>query len=88
MFSASSVLGLAASPIGDYMAGRPGDKRWAVLALGTGYLFYIAAFFTEVVLPFMALYLLYRFYGILGMPATAALTKLSPPRQNLFSIYF
>jgi MFS family permease len=82
MFSASSVLGLAASPIGGYMAGRLGDKRWAVLALGTGYLFYIAAFFTEGVLPFMALYLLYRFCGILGMPATAALTaKLSPPRQ-------
>lgn len=82
MFSASSVLGLAASPIGGYMAGRFGDKRWAVLALGTGYLFYIAAFFTEGVLPFMALYLLYRFCGILGMPATASLTaKLSPPRQ-------
>jgi len=82
MFSASSVLGLAASPIGGYMAGRFGDKRWAVLALGAGYLFYIAAFFTEGVLPFMALYLLYRFCGILGMPATASLTaKLSPPRQ-------
>jgi len=82
MFSASSVLGLVASPIGGYMAGRIGDKRWAVLALGVGYLFYIAAFFTEGVLPFMALYLVYRFCGILGMPATAALTaKLSPPRQ-------
>jgi len=82
MFSASSVLGLIASPIGGYMAGRFGDKRWAVVALGTSYLFYIAAFFTEGVLPFMALYLLYRFCGILGMPATASLTaKLSPPRQ-------
>lgn len=82
MFGASSVLGLVASPVGGYMAGRLGDKRWAVLALGVGYLFYIAAFFTEGVLPFMALYLVYRFCGILGMPATAALTaKLSPPRQ-------
>lgn len=82
MFGASSVLGLAASPIGGYMASRLGDKRWAVLTLGVSYLFYIAAFFTEGVLPFMALYLLYRFCGILGMPATAALTaRLSPPRQ-------
>jgi MFS family permease len=82
MFGASSVLGLAASPIGGYMASRLGDKRWAVMALGASYLFYIAAFFTEGVLPFMALYLVYRFFGILGMPATASLTaKLSPPRQ-------
>jgi len=82
MFGASSVLGLAASPIGGYMAGRLGDKRWAVLSMGVGYLFYVAAFFTEGVLPFMALYLVYRFCGILGMPATASLTaRLSPPRQ-------
>jgi len=82
MFGASSVLGLAASPIGGYMAGRLGDKRWAVLSMGVGYLFYVAAFFTKGVLPFMALYLLYRFCGILGMPATASLTAmLSPPRQ-------
>ncbi|MCK4702468.1 MFS transporter, partial [Candidatus Bathyarchaeota archaeon] len=65
-----------------YMAGRLGDKRWAVLSMGVGYLFYVAAFFTEGVLPFMALYLVYRFCGILGMPATASLTaRLSPPRQ-------
>ncbi|MCW4051190.1 MAG: MFS transporter [Candidatus Bathyarchaeota archaeon] len=82
MFSAASVLGLAASPVGGYMAGRLGDKRWAVIALGVGYIFYIVAFFTEGFLPFMVLYLMYRFCGILGMPATAALTaKLSPPRQ-------
>jgi MFS family permease len=82
MFGASSFLGLAASPIGGYMASRLGDKRWVVIALGASYLFYIAAFLTEGVLPFMALYLAYRFFGILGMPATASLTaKLSPPRQ-------
>jgi MFS family permease len=82
MFGASSFLGLAASPIGGYMASRIGDKRWVVIALGASYLFYIAAFLTEGVLPFMALYLAYRFFGILGMPATASLTaKLSPPRQ-------
>ena len=59
-----------------------GDTRWAGLARGGGYLCYVAACFTEGVLPFMALYLLYRFCGILGMPATASLTaRLSPPRQ-------
>jgi MFS family permease len=82
MFGVSSVLGLAASPIGGYMASRFGDKLWAVIALGAGYVFYIIAFFTEGVLPFMALFLVYRFCGILGMPATASLTaKLSPKRQ-------
>ncbi len=64
------------------MASRLGDKLWAVVALGAGYVFYIFAFFTEGVLPFMALYLVYRFCGILGMPATAALTaKLTPKKQ-------
>jgi ACS family glucarate transporter-like MFS transporter len=82
MFGFSSFLGLAASPIGGYMASRLGDKLWAVVALGAGYVFYIFAFFTEGVLPFMALYLVYRFCGILGMPATAALTaKLTPKKQ-------
>ncbi len=82
MFAASSFLGLVASPIGGYMASRFGDKIWIVTALGVGYLFYILAFFTKGIIPFMALYLIYRFFSILGMPATASLTaKLSPKRQ-------
>jgi MFS family permease len=82
MFGASSFLGLVASPVDGYMASRFGDKLWLVTALGIGYLFYIMAFFTKEILPFMAFYLLYNFFSILGMPATASLTaKLSPKRQ-------
>lgn len=82
MFGASSLFGLIASPIGGVLATRFGDKRWFVLTIGLGYIFYFAAFFVEGVIPFMLLYLAYRFCGILGMPASAAITaKLSPPEQ-------
>lgn len=82
MFGASSLFGLIASPIGGVLASRFGDKRWFVLTIGLGYIFYFAAFFVEGVIPFMLLYLAYRFCGILGMPASAAITaKLSPPEQ-------
>lgn len=82
MFGISGIFGLVASPIGGYMASRIGDKRWAVLALGCGYIFYVLAFFTEGVVAFMLLYLGGRFCGILSMAATSALTaKLAPSRQ-------
>ncbi len=82
MFGASSLLGLAASPIGGVIASRVGEKRWAVLTFILGYACFFAAFFTKGVYPFMAFYLAYRFSGILSMPAMAAITaRLSPPRQ-------
>jgi len=82
MFGASSLLGLAASPIGGIIASRVGEKRWAVLTFVLGYSCFFAAFFTKGVYPFMALYLAYRFSAILSMPAMATITaKLSPPEQ-------
>jgi MFS family permease len=82
MTGLGSLMGIFASPVGGWISSRVGDKRWAVISLGTGYIFYLAAFFVEGIIPFMALYLIYSVFGIMAMASTASLTaKLSPPRQ-------
>ena len=82
MFGIGGVLGLVISPIGGYMATRFGEKRWILFSQGVGTVFLIGAFFTSGVYPFIAMYLAYRFCGIISMPAMAAITaRLSPPGQ-------
>ncbi len=82
MFGIGGVLGLVISPIGGYMATRFGEKRWILLSQGIGTAFLIGAFYTTGVYPFIVMYLVYRFCGIISMPALAAITaRLSPPGQ-------
>ena len=82
LFGVSSLLGLFASPIGGLIASKLGEKRFAVYSFALGYGCLLGAFFTTDVIPFMVLYLAYRFCGILGMPAMASITaRLSPPNQ-------
>ncbi len=82
LFGISSLLGLVASPIGGFLASKLGEKRFAVYSFALGYACFFAAFLTTNVIPFMVLYLAYRFLGILGMPAMASITaRLSPPNQ-------
>jgi MFS family permease len=82
MFGASSLLGLVASPVGGFIAAKLGEKRWAVFSFAMGYACFFAAFFANGVYLFMALYLAYRVFGIMSMPAMAAITVgLSPPSQ-------
>lgn len=82
MFGIGGVLGLVISPIGGYMATRFGEKRWILLSQGIGTVFLIGAFYTTGVYPFIVMYLVYRFCGIISMPALAAITaRLSPPGQ-------
>ena len=82
MLGISGVLGLVGSPLGGYIATRFGEKRWVVLSLALASTFFIAAFYVPGIYPFMAMYLIYRFFGIMAMPAQAAITaKLSPPSQ-------
>jgi MFS family permease len=82
MTGLGSLMGIFASPVGGWISSRVGDKRWAVISLGTGYLFYLAAFFVQGIIPFMLLYLIYSVFGIMAMASTASLTaKLSPPKQ-------
>ena len=82
MFGIGGVLGLVVSPIGGYMATRFGEKRWILFSQGVGTVFLIGAFFTSGIYPFIAMYLAYRFCGIISMPAMAAITaRLSHPGQ-------
>ena len=82
LFGISSLLGLVASPIGGLIASKLGEKRFAIYSFALGYACLLGAFFTTDVIPFMVLYLTYRFCGILGMPAMASLTaQLSPSNQ-------
>lgn len=83
MYSASSMLGLVASPLGGEMASRFGEKRWLAATLLASYTCFVLAIALKGFWPFLAFYLAQRFFGILGMPGSIALTaRLSPPRQR------
>ena len=83
MLGASRLMGLVAAPLGGVLASRFGEKKLAVMSLVTSYTFFLLAFLVNAALPFIALYLSHRFFGILCMPANASITaKLSPPKQR------
>jgi MFS family permease len=83
MLAASSLVGLVASPLGGELAYRYGEKKLFVTTLLGSYAFFALAFFLKGYWPFMAAYIIHRFFGILGMPASMTLTsKLSPPKQR------
>ncbi|MEE8355454.1 MAG: MFS transporter, partial [Candidatus Bathyarchaeia archaeon] len=83
MLAASSLVGLVASPLGGELAYRYGEKKLFVVTLLGSYAFFALAFFLKGYWPFMLAYIVHRFFGILGMPASMTLTsKLSPPKQR------
>ena len=83
MLGASCLMGLVASPLGGVLASRFGEKKWAVISLLTSYTCFLLAFLVKAVMPFITLYLSYRFFGILCMPANSSITvKLSPARAK------
>lgn len=83
MFGASSLMGIVASPLGGELAARVGEKRWTVLTLFASYTCFVLAITLKGFWPFMFFYLAQRFFGILGMPASSAITaRLSPRRQR------
>ena len=83
MFGASSLMGIVVSPLGGELASRFGEKRWAVLTLLASYTCFVLAITLRGFWPFMVFYLSQQFFGILQMPAGAAITaRLSPPRQR------
>jgi len=82
MFGIAGVLGLVGSPLGGYMASRFGEKRWVVASMMVSTTLFLATFYMQGVYPFMAMYLVYRFFGIMSMPGMSAITaRLSPPKQ-------
>jgi len=82
MLGASRLMGLVAAPLGGVLAARFGEKRWAVLSLLTSYTCFLLAFLVKPVIPFIALYLSYRFFGILCMPANSSIIANLSPREQ------
>jgi MFS family permease len=79
----SSLMGVVASPLGGELASRYGEKRWFSGTLLGTYVFFALAFFVKGFWPFFILYIISRFFGILGMPANMTLTaRFSPRRQR------
>ena len=82
MLGISGILGLVGSPMGGYLASRFGEKRWVIVSMALSSTFFVAAFYVPGIYPFMAMYLIYRLFGIMAMPGQAAITaRLSPPSQ-------
>ena len=82
MFGVSGVLGLFFSPVGGYFASRFGEKKWVISCFLISGAFFLTGFFLDGVYSLMLMYLFYRLFGIMAMPAQAAITsRLSPPKQ-------
>jgi FSR family fosmidomycin resistance protein-like MFS transporter len=87
----SYIMGIAAAPVGGFLAARYGDKRWTLTVLAASYACYILAFLVGGVLPFTLLYLGHGFFNFLSMAANSSMmAKLSPGRQRGlgFALYF
>ena len=83
MLGISSLMGIVASPLGGELASRYGEKPWFSGTLLGSYIFFALAFFVEGFWPFFILFVIHRFFGILGMPANMTLTaRFSPPKQR------
>jgi MFS family permease len=83
MLGISSLMGIVASPLGGELASRYGEKPWFSVTLLGSYVFFAIAFFVKGFWAFFILYIVSRFFGILGMPANMTLTaRFSPRRQR------
>lgn len=91
VFGSSSLLGLAAAPIGGAVASRLGEKRWLMISLGMAYICLGVAVLSPSVAGFVFLYLAYGFCNTLGMAANSAIVaRLSPSRRRGlgYSLFF
>ncbi|MHA2067132.1 MAG: MFS transporter, partial [Candidatus Thorarchaeota archaeon] len=83
MLGISSLMGIVASPLGGELASRFGEKPWFSGTLLVSYVFFALAFFVKGFWSFFILYIVHRFFGILGMPANMTLTaRFSPSKQR------
>ena len=83
MLGISSLMGIVASPLGGELASRFGEKPWFSGTLLGSYIFFALAFLAKGFWSFLLLYIISRFFGILGMPANMTLTaRFSPRRQR------
>jgi len=82
MLGISSLMGIVASPLGGELASRIGEKRWFSATLLGSYVFFALAFLAKGFWPFFILFIIHRFFGILGMPAGMTLTARFSPRKQ------
>jgi MFS family permease len=82
MLGISSLMGIVASPLGGELASLYGEKRWFSGTLLGSYVFFALAFFVKGFWPFFILFIIHRFFGILGMPAGMTLTARFSPRKQ------
>jgi FSR family fosmidomycin resistance protein-like MFS transporter len=82
MLGISSLMGIVASPLGGELASRYGEKNWFSGTLLGTYVFFALAFFFKGFWSFFILYIISRFFGILGMPANMTLTARFSPRKQ------
>jgi FSR family fosmidomycin resistance protein-like MFS transporter len=91
IIGASSLMGIAAAPIGGFFADKVGEKKWTLYTITLSTICYAVAFWVPGMIGFSALYLGYGFFNLLGMASNSALTaKLSPSKQRGlgFALYF
>lgn len=87
----SSLMGIVAAPLGGFLAGRYGDKRWSLTMLLVSYACFAVAFMLGGFLPFTLFYLGHGFFNFMSMASNSSImSKLSPSEQRGvgFSLYF
>ena len=82
MLGISSLMGIVASPLGGELASRFGEKQWFSGTLLGSYVFFALAFLAKGVWSFFILFIIHRFFGLLGMPAGMTLTARFSPRKQ------
>ena len=91
VIGASTLVGILAAPVGGFVAGRYGEKRWLLTVLTLAY----ASFGLAILIPnqaaFVILYLAYGFLNYLGMAANSAImARLSPGKRRglAYALFF
>jgi MFS family permease len=87
----SLLMGIIAAPLGGFITGRFGEKRWILMTLAVSSICYGVAFLMPDTMTFVLFYLSYGFFNYLSMAAGSALmARLSPSRQRGlgYALYF
>ena len=91
IYGVASLTGVAAAPIGGYLADRLGDKRWLMMALGGYALPLLLSAFTSNIILFSLLYWCGGFFNYSGMGAASSIIARTTPssRRGLgYALYF
>jgi len=91
IIGASSLMGIIAAPLGGFITGRFGEKRWILMTLAVSSVCYGVAFLMPNTMIFVFFYLSYGFFNYLSMAAGSSLmARLTPSRQRGlgYALYF